>query len=80
MSKPLLLQEAEQALARAARKVEASRRQYNADVGAWRAAKLRWQKLDEAHIMALADLENARQRALARGDTELAKLLVPQPR
>jgi hypothetical protein len=77
MSKPLLLEQAERDLKLAARKAEASRQQYNADVAAWKAAKARWQKLDEAYIMALADLEAMRQRALAAGNVELAKLLVP---
>lgn len=80
MSKPLLLEQAERDLKLAARKAEASRQQYNANVAAWKEAKTRWQKLHEGHVMALADLENARQRALAAGDTRLAALLVPDPR
>jgi hypothetical protein len=77
MSKPLLLEEAERDLKLAARKAERLRGEYNASVREWKAAKLRWEKLHEGHVMALVDLENARQRALAAGNVELAKLLVP---
>lgn len=76
----IYLDEAKQAMNRAARKAENARQDYNTAVREWKAAKLRWEKLSEAHIMALADLAAARQRALDRGDTALAALLVPERR
>jgi hypothetical protein len=75
-----MLDNAKKAMDAAARKAERLRSEYNASVREWKAAKLRWEKLHEGHIMALADLEAARQRALSRGDTALAALLVPEHR
>lgn len=76
----IYLTEAKQALDRAARKAEQARCDYNNAVKEWKAAKTRWEKLSEAQIFAEADLAAARQRALDRGDTALAALLVPEPR
>lgn len=78
MSKPLLLEEAEQALARAAHKAEASRRQYNADVAAWKEAKAQCQRLRDKWAVVLVDLEDERQRALKAGDP-LAALYSTKP-
>lgn len=76
----IYLDEAKRDLNAAARKAENLRQQYNAAVAEWKKAKQRWEKLSEAQIMAEADLAAARKRALDRGDTALAALLVPDPR
>ena len=70
-----MLDDARKAMNAAARKCEESRQQYNADVKAWKAAKLRWEKLSEAQLFADAELEEMRQRALKDGRIELANLL-----
>lgn len=76
----IYLDEAKQAMNRAARKAENLRQQYNSAVKEWKAAKLHWEKLNEAQIIAEVDLAAMRQRALDRGDTALAALLVPERR
>lgn len=75
-----LLDQAEQALARAASKAERLRREYNVAVGEWKEAKATCQRLRDKWAVVLVDLEDERQRALKAGNVELARLLVPPPR
>lgn len=76
----ILLDEAKRDMDVAARKAERLRGEYNEAVADWKKAKLRWEKLSEAQLFAEADLAEMRRRALAAGNTELASLLVPEPR
>lgn len=73
-----MLDDAKRDMQNAARKAEDLRRQYNQAVADFKAKKERWRKLDEARVLGLAELEQARRRALAAGNVELARLLVPR--
>lgn len=73
-----LLDQAEQALARAASKAERLRREYNVAVGEWKEAKATCQRLRDKWAVVLVDLEDERQRALKAGDP-LAALFTSKP-
>jgi hypothetical protein len=77
MNSPLL-DEALQQMQAAHREVHDLRSKHAAAMDRFNKAKERWRKLDEARVLGFAELEAARQRALAAGNTELAALLVPR--
>lgn len=70
-----LLDEAKQAMNRAARKAENLRGDYNAAVKEWKAAKARYERLELLDFDERLNRELARQRALEEGNTVLAALL-----
>jgi hypothetical protein len=69
------LNEAKQAMNRAAGQAEEARRQYNNAVKEWKAAKARYERLESVELDERLKLELARQSALADGDAVLAALL-----